>query len=126
VGGFTLIELMLAVSILAIGTVMIQQGFLRASGLFHEASHRLAAQTWMETKLADAREQIVYAEPSSTQSESGTFEIAGRPYVWNLDIDLLPAGRDYYGLTLSVGWSEGGRDVRLLKNASALLRDKLQ
>lgn len=124
--GFTLIEVMLAVCVLALGTVMVQQGFLRCAGLFREASHRLAAESWINSKLAETREKVVYAEMPDLEAESGVFIWSGRSFDWRVSIDSEPAGKDLYRMTVSAQWLQSGRPASISKESYVTLRSAIQ
>ena len=118
---------MLAVCILGIGTVMVQQGFLRSAELMTGASAQLGARVWMQEKMWEAREKLVYSDPPETASEQGNFtDSSNRIYNWSLDVQPAAEGKDLYNISLRVSWREGNRDRVAVQETFATLRSQLQ
>lgn len=116
--GFTFIEVMVTAAVLSLGTVMIQGGLLRAADILNRASNTLIARQWMDEKLWQAQEALLYSkEEDSPQETSGNFSEYGRDFNWSLAADSL--GIDLYELRLSVSWSQGGRPVEITKEIHA-------
>ena len=118
---------MLAVCILALGTVMVQQGFLRSAELMTGASARLGARVWMQEKMWEARERLVYSQDPETLSGQGRFvDPSHKAYDWTIDVHAADDGKDLYAILLEVSWNEGGRSRSVSEEALATLRPPVQ
>jgi prepilin-type N-terminal cleavage/methylation domain-containing protein len=109
--GLTLVEIMVAVVVLGLGTLLVQEGLLRSAGLFSRYGHTLKAQLWVDEKLWEARQRILY-EDETIAEESGDFTADGRPYTWSLVVSTV-GQNDLQSVSCSVAWREAGR-VRTL------------
>lgn len=116
---------MLAVCILGLGTVMVQQGFLRSAGLVGGASARLEARMWMHEALWQQQENLVFADPPSAGSGEGGFREKGREFEWKSDVQPAPSGKDLYVISLSVSWQEDGQTRTITDETLAALRPRL-
>jgi hypothetical protein len=104
--GFTLIEVLLAVSFLALGTLMIQEGFLRSTTFYGRYVNTMRASSWMSERLWEARQAALFSKDPPV-SEGGSFESEGLVYRWTLDVKQPNKG--VYQLRLAVDWGEPGR-----------------
>ena len=110
--GFTLIEVMAAAVILALGTVLLQGGLLRTAHLYGRYSNSLKAGIWAEDKLWDARRDILYQTPPIINSDSGNFNLDNKQFNWDLAVRPLP-GKDIYAINLDIRWRESDKLVEL-------------
>lgn len=115
--GFTLIEVMVTVVILALGTLMIQEGLLRAADLFGRHSNTVKVQRWVDEKIWQVRESFVYSD-EVISDDQGQFTQNGKLFTWALVVKSL-AGEDLKSLALSVAWKEGNRYVTMTKEMYA-------
>src|SRR3990167_7803364 len=117
--GFTLIELMIAASILAAGTILIQQGLLRSANVLSHHAYALAAQRWAEEKLWEAREAELYSDVPQNAAGSGTFTASQKVFGWSLEVEARSGEAELRYFNLLVGWTEGNRRVELNRAAYA-------
>ncbi len=114
--GFTLIEVMFAVCILTLSTMVIQEGFLRSATLFGRYANTLIAKAWMEQKLWEIKEGLVYVPVPDLGGQSGSFQESKKSFEWSLDTGYARQGRDLYTLNFVVSWNEGNRLVRVTRS----------
>lgn len=115
--GFTLIELMITISILSLGLVSVQGTFLRFADLIGRYSNSITTYEWMDQKIWETRYELFYAEsPAAGGSSSGTFTQNHRDFYWTLDIKTIPAATDTYSANLKVGWQQGRDFIQLSKS----------
>lgn len=109
--GFTLLELVVATAILAIGLVALTQVFsrgLRSTG----SSERVVTATLIaRLKLAELDEMTELANGA----ESGDVAEPYRGYTWDTEIEDVPQGENLKRVRVRIGWTEAGlpRDVSL-------------
>ncbi len=107
--GFTLIEVMVSVVILSIGTLMIQEGMLRSVDLFNRHSNTLKAELWMDRKISEVEEDLFFAEFPALGNDAGAFTRDGRPFNWSTVSEQSPEGKNLFRVQLTVSWLEAGR-----------------
>ncbi len=121
--GFSLIELLIAASVLALSVTMIQGSFLGAARVFGRYQGNFEAEAWMNEKLWDAEEALLFSDPPDTSSEDGVFSRSGRQYEWHKQIDPLPQ-RDLYSVRLTASWSEGQQRVERTREVHVFRKEK--
>lgn len=112
--GFSLVEVMIAVSVLALGTMLIQESYLRTAHLYGLYRHSFAARSWMDEKTWELREGAVYAQSPATGPGGGGFDEAGKMFQWSSDVSSA-AGKDLFKVRLDVNWQEGPNPQALTK-----------
>jgi len=118
--GFTFIEVMVTLMILATGVVMIYKTFLMSLDRQTYLFHRLYANNLLDQKIAEAQqlfqetgrsglEKINLSESVSIRNQVFPFEI--KAFVENI-LDL----ENVLQLDIGIFWSEHGRSVRLTRS----------
>lgn len=113
--GFTFVEIMVAVSILSLGTVMVHQSNLSSLDVYGRYVRRLSIQTWADEKIWEAKEAIYGSESPKFGRTSGEVVRRGKRYHWNLDIEDTDMN-DIYVIQLDVTWKEGRDQSRLARS----------
>ena len=108
--GFTLIEVMVTVSILALGTILIQQGLLRSAALLNHYSNILVAERWEHEKFWELREGFFYTQSigAADANSQGSFAELNRDFRWRATVE--PVGKTYR-MNLEMEWLEGNKLV---------------
>ena len=106
--GFTFVEVLIAVSILSLGSIFIFQSNMMSLDVYGRYAHRLYAQTWADEKIWEAKAKILESDSPDAGQSSGTFAKKGRSYRWELDIEELDA-EGFYSIALNVTWRNGSR-----------------
>ena len=124
-GGFSLIELMLTVSFVTLGTLLIQGGFLRAADMFGRYSHTMRTMAWMDRQAALTKEKILFSGEEPSGSQSGSVELAGNTYEW--DENVAPQeGPNLHALRRSIRWTENGKPFELRSEQYVYKKDPSQ
>jgi len=111
--GFSLVELMIAVSILSVGIVAVLTSFLNSASLLDSLHNRLAAINFLEGKISDLRQKAIEEdgiEPDSSQEEIalGNRRAEFRLEIQPLDVEEL---KDYINeAKFSLSWQEGNKN----------------
>lgn len=116
--GFTLVEVLMAVAMLALGTLLIQEGFLRSAHLYGRYTNTMRASVWMNERLWRAREAVLFSEEPPSP-DGGEFTAEGTSFKWLLGVEPLPKARRLYALKLTVDWREGSRPLSLVREIYA-------
>ena len=111
VAGFSLIELLLTVVFVALGSQMVQGGFLRAADLFGRYSNTLKVIVWSSEQEANAREALLMGE---TQSSRGLLDTSNKELRYEQSVDMADL-IDLYSIKQTVLWSEGARNASFEK-----------
>lgn len=109
--GFTFVEVMVAVSLLALGALVIHGGLLRAADLFGRYLNGLRLEQQMDEALWGARVATVYSDSPELGSQSGQWMIGGRSFDWTLSTQDSSGRSQLFEARLSVAWHESGRPL---------------
>jgi hypothetical protein len=109
--GFSLVELMLTVVFVTLGSQMIQGGYLRSAEMFGRYIHTIQATVLAEEQIAAAREALI-CEKKDNESDSGVLARSGREYSWTREVGSAD-GPNLYSIRFSVSWVEGGKPFKL-------------
>lgn len=103
--GFTLIELMIALFVFAIGMLAIT-----AMCLISIQGNSLVNRTTQANFLAQSRMEELLSEPDITVLNSATLSIEGGAYTRNEIIETVAGEPDVRWVTVSVSWSDAKGD----------------
>ena len=99
--GFSLVEVMIAVSILALGTVVIHQNFLKSASYFGRYRSDLEVSLWMSEKMWQAVEATLYSKEGPGMTGEGVVSLPRRDYGWSQTADSSNE-KDLYRFLLDV------------------------
>ena len=119
--GFTLIELMVSVSILSLGIVLIYQSFFTILNYFNYYLHYLDVYPWLNEKIWQIKEDLNRNGNFDFIEKGGFLEINKRIYRWNLDFS--PIDKNLYAIYLTLFWQEGKREIRLFRKTYVFYRE---
>ncbi len=124
--GFSLIEVLITVSLLALATVFITQANLLSGSVYGRYANRLEVQNWAAQKIWDIRESILAEDFPDVSPTQGTVEGKTRSYRWNAAIEEQKEKlTELYLIRLEVLWREGGQENRLDRYGAMMkVRDK--
>ena len=111
--GFTLIEVMVTVVILSLGTLVIHEGLLRSADVLVHTNSQLVAEEWFSDKTWDVEESLFFSEEDSEQAASGTFTEVNRNFDWSVATTPVSGGNKLYLINLNLLWHEGNKEVHL-------------
>ena len=124
--GFSLIEVLITVSLLASATVFITQANLLSGAVYGRYANRLEVQNWAEQKMWEIKESILTSDSPDMSPVQGTVEGKTRSYQWKAAIEQQQEKlTELYLIRLEVLWREGGQDNRLDRYGAMIkARDK--
>lgn len=123
--GFTLVEVMVAVAIIAIALpslLIVMMGHIDGSGWLRD---KLQAQWVAENRLVEMRLQNRSAGTIETQDQSGEEELAGRKWLWRSQAKAFEQEEfvDIYGVEVSVWFAdESAKDDAPLVTVVGIMR----
>jgi len=110
--GFTLVELMVAVSILSIGMIFVLRSFLTTSGALSISESRLNAVQYLEYKM-DEYEEKAASEQDIAASEQMEMRLGDRDAMYSAQVNsaaLEDSKDELWEVSLALSWKEGIRD----------------
>jgi hypothetical protein len=108
-GGFSMVELLLTVIFVVLGSQMVQGGFLRAADMFGRYTHTLKTMVWANDQIAVSREALIRDEMSAG-SDKGVLTRSGKEYSWTREVGSIE-GPNLYAVHFLASWTEGGRPL---------------
>ena len=109
--GFSLIELMLTVCFVMLGSLLIQGSFMRAADMFGRYTHTLQALVRMDQAAALAKEQLLYGGDDGAVGQNGVWDLEGKSCDWSQDIQTLGPG--LVSIQVKARWTESGKPLEL-------------
>ncbi|MBN1586610.1 MAG: type II secretion system protein [Candidatus Omnitrophica bacterium] len=108
---FTLVELLLAVSVLAFGLSMILQGYLTSLKALNRTEELITASVLLESKMDEVLETSTEEKGIQPGFASGDFEEFGdKRHRWELRARSVAEMPMVYEVELAVLWEESGRE----------------
>ncbi len=108
---FTLIEVMVTVSVLSLGLLLLYHSFFVSMDAMQYASNRLNAQIWLEGKIWEESDVLRRTKALPSGTENGVFQFQGRDFSWKRSVAALET--NLYSLTVTLSWKESGRQREL-------------
>jgi len=118
--GFTLVEVMVAVSVLALAVVMLHESYFISLDAYAYYARYLNTAYWMDEKLWEVKDEIRRLGEAAQLSGSGVFSREGRDFNWELSLIPRDSVSGLYQINLQLLWEEGKRKPRISRNAYAL------
>jgi len=119
--GFTLIEVMVSVAILAVGLALILQGFAFSLNVLRISQDNLKATLVAENKMAELQIQIKEGSGSFAKGLDEEFESGNMEYAWEVKIEpveweieeISEAHEALNEVSACLSWEEGKRKGNL-------------
>jgi prepilin-type N-terminal cleavage/methylation domain-containing protein len=118
--GFTLIEIMVAVSLLAFGIVSIYEALFASLDAFSYYSNYLNVQTLANEKIWEIEDQILRSEIPKPDAVAGNFVVENHTFQWQTQATPLDEAQGLYDLQLTLSWKEGLREINISRETYAM------
>jgi prepilin-type N-terminal cleavage/methylation domain-containing protein len=118
-GGFTLIEVMVAVAVLSFGLVMVYQAFFIVLDSFNYSADYLEIVSWMDEKIWQVQDSIMRTGALETNSSQGEFISRNKKFDWILFSSVLNGNGNISAVNLEVNWKESRRKVKATRSCYA-------
>ena len=119
--GFTFIEIMATLAILAGGVIMLYKSFFLCLDYQTPLACRAHAYNILENKIALTEQMLRDYKVLSFTHDAGqeSVEFNGREIIYHVDIQVTPAGEatSLYQIEVAVAWKENKRDVTVRRAA---------
>ncbi len=107
--GFTLVELIVTISILAIGITLVARSFLLAISALDHVQNRISAIQFLEAKANELEQQELEESGIRPQKREEKTSLSGREAIWKLEVSSAEealAG-EVNEAKLILSWKEG-------------------
>ncbi len=118
--GFTLVEVMVAAAVLALGALFVYQPFIMYLDVFDYYASYAPVSAWMNQKMWEAQDAVMREGSVGAASSAGEFKIGARNYSWHLSQEPLELEQGLHKLELIVSWKLAKRSPTLTRTAFAL------
>jgi prepilin-type N-terminal cleavage/methylation domain-containing protein len=122
--GFTLLEVMLASVVLALGTVMIYQAYFSLLNSHAYMSEYLRLSPWMDEKLWEAQDVLAHGGGQAGIETHGGFLQGGRKFAWDLNISPISQREGLFDIELVVAKVAEKGNRRFSRNAYVIQAEK--
>jgi prepilin-type N-terminal cleavage/methylation domain-containing protein len=121
---FTLVEVMVTVTVLALGTVLIYESFFKSLDAFNYYSRYLTVASIMNEKMWEADDSITRFGNLSAAEDSGSFISNNKSFRWNLSDSLIEQESGLFRIDMALHWQEGKRGIWLSRATYAIYNEK--
>jgi prepilin-type N-terminal cleavage/methylation domain-containing protein len=117
--GVTLVEVMVATAILALGAVIVYQSFFLSLDLFNYYSDYLNVSSRVNEKIWQVQDELMRLGPAAVIEGEGEFTERSKVFSWTVSYDAIDEAQGMYEIDVSLSWRSGGRYSRILRSAYA-------
>jgi len=124
--GFTLIEVMIATSVLALGAVLIYETFLIALDTFSYSERYLDVAPLANERLWQAQDYLTHLGHLGDLPTHGELTRDGKHYQWELSSIIQDEAGSYklFKVDVTFFWQEGRRKANVTRSALALYKER--
>lgn len=123
--GFSMVELMVTVVFVTLGSLLVQGSFLRSADMFGRYSNTLNIMNWMNQECTKTREILLYSKEEELESESGAVTISGKSFSWTRRVQSMETP-NLSSIHYSAQWTESGKPMELQSELYVYKKDALQ
>ena len=126
INGFTLVEVMVATAVLALGSVMIFEAFFRSADANDFSRSYLSMIPQMEEKMWRAQDSIRIFGEAGPILTKGVFSADNREYPWELTYEVLVKNEivELYSIEMKVSLEYAGKIREMSRNAYSVHKKK--
>jgi len=125
IAALTLIEVLISIVILSMGSVVIMEAFGRMARALAVADHETDAYLFAFSKMAEVEMSCREGVPPEDDEESGSFQVGGQGYQWTLRTVTLSDEPPVKSIALEVAWRRGAEEhARRLETVLRIPQDE--
>jgi prepilin-type N-terminal cleavage/methylation domain-containing protein len=109
--GFTLIEIMVSVAILAFGIVVVYEALLISLDVFGSYSNHVNTQGWINEKVWEIQDRVNHSKILIAGDDHGEIRPQNKRFAWVSTITPIDANEGLYAVDVRLIWKEGGREA---------------
>ena len=118
--GFTLIEVMMSVAILAFGIVSIYEALFVSVDTYSYYTHYLSTQDWISEKIWKVQEELMITQELKSEQTSGQIVRNHKTFDWVMAVSQLDEAQGLYKVNVTLFWNEGEKQVSISREAYLL------
>ena len=127
--GFTLIEVLIAITILATGLVLVVEGMGRTEQALRVSHNLINAAETAEGQLIQSELEVRQEHKLTSRADQGTEKFPGREFVWHKEVkpfrhETVKDETKLNEVDVRVEWREGGRGQNWLSLSSIILNQE--
>lgn len=111
--GFTFLELMVSVAILAFGIVAIYEALLTSLNVFASYSYYLDTRLWLNEEAWNVQDRVNHSDIVVTGENHGQVYRHDKKFDWMMTLEPLDVEEGLYALEARLSWAEGPRTITL-------------
>lgn len=123
--GFTLVEVMMTVAILAFGIVAVYEALFVSMDTYGYYTHYLGTQDWIGEKIWEVQSDLINAGVLTEEQTSGQIVRDHKTYEWIMAITTINERQGLYKVKVTLSWFEGNKKVNTTR-ATYLLPPQLK
>jgi len=123
--GFTLVEVMMTVAILAFGIVAVYEALFVSMDTYGYYTHYLGTQDWIGEKIWEVQSDLINAGVLTEEQTSGQIVRDHKTYDWIMAITTINERQGLYKVKVTLSWFEGNKKVNTTR-ATYLLPPQLK
>ena len=120
---FTLVEVMVATVVLALGTVFISESLFISLDAYNYYARYLSVLAWADEKVWEAQDSLTRFGSAATIPTTGKFSEKNKNFTWYLAYTPVEADGSLYRLDFELSWQEGFRKARLQRSTYAIYHE---
>jgi len=118
--GFTLIEVMMSVAILAFGIVSIYEALFVSVDTYSYYTHYLSTQDWISEKIWKVQEELIITHELISEQTSGQIVRNHKTFDWVMAVSQMDEDQGLYKVNVTLFWNEGEKKVSTSREAYLL------
>jgi prepilin-type N-terminal cleavage/methylation domain-containing protein len=118
--GFTLIEMIVTVGILAFGMVTIYEALFISMDAFGFYSNYLNTQDWIDQKISETQNELMLAQVLEDGVTSGQVVRSHKTFHWTMTVNPVNEAQRLYKVDVTLAWKQGSKNVRTSRTAFLL------
>ena len=124
--GFTLVEVLVTVAILSLGSLLIYEAFFTSFDAFNYCANYVYVLPWIDEKIWEVQENIRRLGSRGHVRSDGEFVHDATHFLWHVSRHTIDAEGGLYGIDLTLSWQEGFRKIKLKRKVYALFKEETE
>ena len=118
--GFTLVELIVTVGILAFGIVTVYEALFISMDTFGFYVNYLETQDWINEKISEKNDELTQEKILEIGEDSGQIVRNQKTFYWTSSVSFINEEQRLYEVNVTLSWKQGGKNVRTSRVAYLL------